>query len=333
LSRTSRGSPGALPSADVAAFAQACTRIASEAADAAGFVPIRSLLERFHAQIVVRPLLVEGMLATQPGVQSEWLVLVDSELYQVTEADFAQENASRPLSPRLRFTVAHELVHSLAFRTSEFGIRLSTIDTEVSRAAVVDAIEGITDSLTPLLLLPESALADFFKSGVARTSAHDFAELRARTGVSRRTLLGRLRALSRADANRLSRYSLEDIAICIGEWKEKQAVIRASPVFARFARNVLPEFLLRLTNQDRMPASLAFQDASFAPSGGIRNNLETVILAGTPGAPDAEKMHVHCSYEEADKGSGSEFFLVVRRVPIAQPVSRDSLRSGTDAQL
>jgi hypothetical protein len=88
----------------------------------------------------------------------------------------------------------------------------------------------------------------------------------------------------------VSRYSLEDIAICICEWGEKQAVIRASPVFARFKRNVLPEFLLRLTNQDRMPASLAFQDTTFAPSGGIRNNVETVMLAGTPGAPDAEKI-------------------------------------------
>jgi hypothetical protein len=323
LSRTSRESPIALASADVAAFGQACTRIANEAADAGGFVPVRNLLERFHAQIVVRPLLVEGMLATQPGVQSEWLVLVDSELYQVTKDDFDQENSSRPLSPRLRFTVAHELVHSLAFRTSEFGIRLSTsINNEAPRASVVDAIEGITDSLTPLLLLSESALADFFKSSVVRTSAPDFAELRARTGVSRRTLLGRLRSLSQADANRLSRYSLEDIAICIGEWRERQAVIRASPVFARFARNVFPEFLLRLTNQDRMPASLAFHDASFAPSGGIRNNVETVMLAGTPGAPDAEKMHVHCSYEEADRDSGSEFFVVVRRVPIAQPVTK-----------
>lgn len=323
MSRTSRGPPLALPGADVTAFSQACTRIASEVADARGFVSIRNLLERFHAQIVVRPLLVEGMLATQPGVQSEWLVLVDSELYQVTTADFDHENSSKPLSPRLRFTVAHELVHSLAFRTSEFGIRLSTpISTQASRACFVDAIEGITDSLTPLLLLSESALADFFNSNVARTSAADFAELRAITGVSRRTLLGRLRALSLADANRLSRYSLDDIAICIGEWRDKQAVIRAFPVFARFARNVMPEFLLRLTNQDRMPASLAFQDASFAPSGGIQNNVETVVLAGTPGAPEAEKMHVHCSFEEATRDSGSEFFLVVRRVPIAQPVTK-----------
>jgi hypothetical protein len=170
LSRTSRASTIALPSADVTAFGQACMRIASEAADASGFVPLRNLLERFHAEIVVRPLLVEGMLATQPGVQSKWLVVVDSELYRVTKADFDAESSSQPLSSRLRFTVAHELVHSLAFRTSEFDIRLSTsINSEVSRSSVVDAIEGITDSLTPLLLLSESALAGFFKPSAVRT--------------------------------------------------------------------------------------------------------------------------------------------------------------------
>ncbi|MBS0379462.1 MAG: hypothetical protein JSS29_13315 [Proteobacteria bacterium] len=261
------------------------------------------------------------MLATQAGIQSKWLVLVDSELYQVTKADVERESPNRPLSSRLRFTVAHELVHSLAFRPSEFGIRLSIpINTESSRASFVDAMEGITDSLTPLLLLPESALTDFFTPSIARTSASDLAELKARSGVSRRTLIGRLRALSQPDADRVSRYSLQDLAILIGEWTGKQAVLRTSPVFARFARNVFPEFLLRLTNQDRMPASLAFPDMSFGPCGGIGNDIETVVLGGTPNVPDAEEMRLHCSYEEVEKTPGSEFFIVVRRFPIAQPV-------------
>src|ERR1700686_3755132 len=160
----SSGSDATLSNEDVAAFRQACIRIASDAVDGDGFVPIHKLLKRFHAQVVIRPLLVEGMLATQPGSQSEWVVLVDREVYGATKADVENEDANRPLPSRLRFTLAHELVHSLAFRASEFGIHLrSSIKTQDAKASVVEAIEKITDSLAPLLLLSEGALTEFFK--------------------------------------------------------------------------------------------------------------------------------------------------------------------------
>jgi hypothetical protein len=316
----SRGASSTLSSEDVAAFAHACARIASEASDAEGFVPLNKLLERFHAQLLIRPLLVEGMLATQGAVQSEWLVLVDSELYGITAVDVEGENAKQPLPSRLRFTVAHELVHSLAFRSSEFGISLRTsINTDDSKAAVVAAIERITDRLTPLLLLPEVALTEFFKRDTVRTSASDFAELGRKAGVSRRTLIGRLRNLSHADANRVSRYSLNNIAICIAEWREKHAVIRSAPAFARYERNIFPEFLLDLPNHDRLPGSLAFSDLAFAPCGGELGEVETELFAGTTGVPRAQKIRVHCSLEQTARTVGTEFYLVVRGLPLAQP--------------
>jgi len=321
LPRTIRAAAPTLSSEEVGAFAQACTTIADAAADEDGFVAIHTLLERFHAQIVIRPLLVEGMLATQPGAQSELAILVDSERYGITHSDVEQESSRRPLPSRLRFTVAHELAHSLAFRPSDFGIHLKgSVNTDAAKNAVVKAIEGITDRLTPLLLVPQTALVQFFRSDALRTAASDFAALAQRAGVSRRALIGRLRGLSQTEANKVSRYSLNNIAVCIGEWRERYAVIRNWPLFARFDRNILPEFLLNLPTQDRLPAPIAFIDSSFGACGGSCSEIESVLYAGTSDVPHAHELAVHCSLEQTARMLGAEFFLVVRKTPLTLPV-------------
>lgn len=317
MPRTTRAAARILSSEEVGAFAQACATIADAAADEDGFVAIHKLLERFHAQMVIRPLLVEGMLATQSGEKNEFAVLVDSEKYRITQSDIEQESSRRPLPSRLRFTVAHELTHSLAFRPSDFGIHLkSSVNTDAAKSAVVRAIEGITDRLTSLLLLPDKALLQFFKSDAVRTAASDFAALGQRAGVSRRALISRLLSLSQTEANKVSRYSLNNIAVCIGEWRERHAVLRNWPMFARFDRNMLPEFLLKLPTEDRLPAPIAFTDASFAPCGGDRDELESVIYTGTEGVPRAESMSVHFSMEQTLRTVGTEFFVVVRKTPL-----------------
>ena len=143
---------------EVASFAAVCGQIGNELANETGFVAIRDLLNRFHTQILIRPLLVEGMLASiedKRGGEANahrWAVLIDSETYPITEADIAHETSSRPLPARLRNTVAHELVHSLAFRPSEFGITLQLAAAGVeSKYDLVRSIEQATESLSPLL--------------------------------------------------------------------------------------------------------------------------------------------------------------------------------------
>jgi hypothetical protein len=261
------------------------------------------------------------MLATQPGAQSEWAVLVDSERYGITHAEIEEESFHRPLPSRLRFTIAHELAHSLAFRPSDFGIRLkSSVNTADAKKAVVKAIEDITDRLTPLLLLSDAALVRFFKGETVRTAASDLATLARTTGVSRRALIHRLRGLSATQADRVSRYSLNNLAVCIGEWREQHAIIRKWPLFARFERNVLPEFLLELPNQDRLPALYVFREPAFAACGGECSEMQCLMRAGSTGAPRAEPMNVHCSLEPTVRKVGTEFFLVVRKMPLTLPV-------------
>lgn len=331
MPRTSRAGPQPLTGDEVSSFAQACTTIANSAADEQGFVAIPKLLERFHAKLLIRPLLVEGMLATQPNPQSEWAVLIDSETYGITDADVQRESSSHPLPSRLRFTVAHELVHSLAFRPSDFGIRLkSSITTGDAKSAVVRAIEGVTDRLTPLLLLSETALVRFFKAPGARTSATDLALLARTAGVSRRALIGRLRGLSPEVADRVSRYSLNNLAVCIAEWREQCAIIRKWPLFARFDRNVLPEFLLRLPAQDRLPAPRAIPEYSFAACGGDSPDVQCVLRAGSVGAPDAVEMTAQCSLEPVARTIGNEFFIVVRKTPLTLPVAAQVVSDNVD---
>jgi len=93
-----------LSAQEIAQFTEVCTRIGDEVADESGFVRIRDLLNRFHASVIVRPLLVEGMLASiherpgSPPQSQRWAVLIDSETYRISEADIANESSSRPLA-------------------------------------------------------------------------------------------------------------------------------------------------------------------------------------------------------------------------------------------
>src|SRR5262249_47722226 len=106
---------------DLRSLAARCTELSDEIADADGFVSVRSLTSRFQAELILRPLLVEGMLASRStpskGVsQHQWAVLIDSETYpEVDEKVIAREGCSAPLPARMRNTIAHELAHSFAF--------------------------------------------------------------------------------------------------------------------------------------------------------------------------------------------------------------------------
>jgi hypothetical protein len=81
--------------------------------------------------------------------------------------------------------------------------------------------------------------------------------------------------------------------IGVAEWVDAgRAILRNWPIFANFGRNILPEFLLRLAHQDRMPAPSAFNDASFSLCGGGSSSVELRVEAGTQGCPTAERLEV-----------------------------------------
>jgi len=296
-------------------FAKVCNQIANDVADESGFVPVRGLLERFRATLVARPLLVEGMLAsidTDVASQSPhpWAVLVDSEMYRVSETAIEEERVGHPLAARLRNTVAHELVHSLAFRPSDFGVRLNfDISAEKNKAALVEAIEQQTERFSPLLLWSRKALENLVITHGRALSVDNFTETRRVLGMSREVIISRLNLLPPADELR-NLSGLANVAIGIAEWaKGGTALLRKWPLFINFHGNVVPSFLNRLRNQDYLPSTDVFKDTRFAMSGGTSRIVDFEAAANHPNPLPAT-----CMVERSDRKAGSRFLFMVRRV-------------------
>ena len=97
---------------------------------------------------------------------SRWRLLVDSEKYTFPQGALAHESTTTPLPARFRNTVAHELTHSLAYRAKEFGVSLTlpTASDKKKSSEMVAEIEQHTEHLSPLLLVPERAIAQRFPS-------------------------------------------------------------------------------------------------------------------------------------------------------------------------
>lgn len=304
-------------------FAEVCTAIGNDVADENGFVPVRNLLTRFQANLFIRPLLVEGMLTfmghgSRNGFDAgRWAVLLDSETYRINELEVKEERRERPLPSRLRNTIAHELVHSLAFRPSEFGIRLrKPIDSEENRNALVRAIERETERLSPLLLWPEKAVAKVLSGKKQSLSVEELTQVYRSMGISRYVMINRLCLIRPADANGFRyRDGLKNLAIGIGEWVDgKNAVFRSWPLFLNFDRNIVPAFLLKLIDQDCLPARIVFTDEVFAMCGGFLNTVEFMTDAGTSALPTVEKMKVRCSIENVEKKPKSKFLFVIHNI-------------------
>lgn len=312
-----------LAPSELARFAEVCTIIGNEVADEYGFVPVRNLLARFHASLLIRPLLVEGMLASNEHGSgnsidaSRWAVLLDSETYKISELEVKEESQERPLPSRLRNTIAHELVHSLAFRLSEFGIQLrKQSDSEESQNALVREIERETERLSPLLLWSGKALVKLLSGRKRSLSVEDLHEVCLSIGISRYVLISRLRLLRSNDPHGfLHRDGLKDIAIGIGEWVDGgNAALKSWPLFINFDRNIVPAFLFKLVDQDRLPGKTVFADETFAMCGGPSNVVEFVTDAGSETVQNAKKMKVECSIEQTSKKTGSDFLYVIRKL-------------------
>lgn len=314
-----------LTAREFSAFASKCAEIGNEIVDEDGFVSARGLVSRFGAELVFRPLLVEGMLASverdehqdgSVGLQHKWVVLIDNESYVgVSEADIRNESVINSLPPRMRNTIAHELVHSLAFRSTEFGVELTRFDeSQKSRRALITAIEQETEKLSSFLLISESSL-DAQLAGCAENLSVDvFGKAMRNMGVSRYVLVNRLNLLKTVD-NRglLTRRALRNTAVGIGEWlNPSEARLKDWPLFLNFDRNIVPEFLIKLREGKLMALDGVFTDPSFCLCGGNVRHGTMLLRGGTPRASRAEEMRVSCSVESCTRRERSTFLFLVR---------------------
>ena len=308
-----------LAAGDLASIAALCKAIGNEVTDDSGFVPMRQLLSRFHAELLIRPLLVEAMLASGSSSNNggRWIVLVDSEKYPFSTHDVEEERQTRPLPHRMRNSIAHELVHSLAFRPSEFGIRLKArTSTKKSLRELIKAIEGETEQLSPLLLWSEKALGMLLRGRKEALSLLDLVHVLEAACISRYVLVSRLRLL-RLDADPngfLLSAGLRNLAAGLGVWGARNAYIKGWPLFANFDNGIVPSFLLKVPGHELLPTETLFSDESFAMRGGPNNTVEFETDAGIKDLPNAKKMKVRIEVEEGLRRQGEEFLFVVRRV-------------------
>jgi hypothetical protein len=305
--------------ARLAPLAATCNAIGGELADAAGFVSIRALLSRFQSELIRRPLLVEAMVAhlehqaPEGKANGRWAVLVDSDRYSVTDQAILDESHERPLPARFRFTIAHELAHSLAFRPREFGIApLFDADTKASREEFVEAVERETDRMAPLLLLPDKTLRTLLATQKVQWTAPALQTVCRRFGISRYALINRLLLLLRRDeaSGLREATALRNLAIGIGNWTAQgEAVLRKWPLYINFDNGIVPGPLLRVANQDRVPAASLIQDSQFILCGGRLGATELTWEAGLPGSKPDQHMRVQISVEPIAKRPNSDFLV------------------------
>jgi len=307
--------------AEIEHLAKACTAIANDVTDDSGFIPVRSLLARFDARLIVRPLLVEGMLASEESGsdKNKWIVLIDSDTYQVSDSALAGESSRAPLDSRLRNTVAHELVHSFAFRPSEFGIRLRNMPEGSDSKEVVHVIERETERLSPLLLWSEKGLERFLKNKQKSCSLDELMDAMRAMGISRAVLVNRLGLLGRTNRLRES-PGLRNIAVGLAEWNRwGTAVFKGWPLFLNFDRNIAPGFCFAVLQQEGVLAQDVLKDHMFAMCGGPKQSVDLTVDAGTEQSPSSSRMEIHISCEDIHKEPGTEFMYVVHGTEIRTP--------------
>jgi hypothetical protein len=300
-----------------------CNHIASEISDNNGFVSVKKLVDRFGAKVFVRPLLVEGMLASSETCEKnketgnhQWSLIIDSETHDVKEDDLANEKFGSPLSARFRNTVAHELAHSLAFRPTEFGMEFpKRFSSEKNKREFVEQIEKETEALSPLLLIPDIQLDKLFSHKKERITIEELCEFRKSSGISRSLVVNRLNLLGVSDEMRLKahRPSLRNLAVGIGEWKAKgDAVLKNFPLYSIYDGGRAPGFIYQLQKGAGVSAKSIFSDSEFILCGGSQNTIECSVGAGTPKHPTLFKLPIRCAVERNFPKTGAEFLFIVQ---------------------
>jgi hypothetical protein len=294
---------------DFKKLARIFSEIADRAADADGFIPLHRLARELRADVEFRPLLVEGLIAApKDSCVHGWKVLVDIETHAVTEQAFETEGSRSPLGARVRNTVAHELAHTLGFRSREFGF-----ESKLTGKDLIKEIESETEKLSPLFLIPHCflrSLCDEAKSGL---SVSALAEARKRLGVSSNILVARLALLPETDDHSLLYHpALANVAIGLGQWRNKRtAEFLCPPLFTHFS-GVSPRFLFQLKNRQNPAVGEVFSDPDLFLNGGTVTSTTAILEAGTFKNPTGDEIKIEFSVEAVEKRSEAIFLWVAR---------------------
>jgi hypothetical protein len=305
-----RSSPKILSGLELSKIHKACSDLANAASGSDGIVDVGKLCNQLNARIVLRPLLVEGMLA-RAGNNEEWLILLNSEEFPTD----ALHDLKHPKSVRLRSTVAHELLHVLSFHGTEFGVDFnSDKPTGMSKEEYVERIEKETDKFASLLLLGQDGTRELFKCRELR----DFQNFMTKHALSRYLLIQRLNHAKKLERDSLRR-SLNQFALGI----IKEGRIQSWPLFYYYENGIVPEFIHNLTEKKLVTQSHLEElaDRRFSKS-----DLTLKLPAGTPRGRNTDTLD--CRLYVEDNRSTRLFLINPNAVKESRPtVQLDLLES------
>jgi len=152
---------------------------------------LRPIAERRRVTSVeFRPLLVDAMLTTHPR---GFRILFNSNEANPTELQeqYEREDGDRMLTPRLRFSLAHELAHTFFYELNEGTPKVAKQFRSGGGHSSLENLERSCNKLASHLLLPTSMLEAELRS-MKTICPESVLELAQRSGVSVEVLVRRL---------------------------------------------------------------------------------------------------------------------------------------------
>lgn len=136
------------------------------------------------------PLLVDAMLTTHP---TGFRILFNSNGDEPSKLSkqFASETKARPLPPRLRFSLAHEIAHTLFYDLGEGAPIIAKKFRSGGGRTALEHLERSCNRIAAHLLLPTPMLAKSIRA-LKNYEPESFLELAGQAGVSVEVLVRRL---------------------------------------------------------------------------------------------------------------------------------------------
>lgn len=284
-----------------------CINLANNVASPTGFVPVIKLVERLNAEVTFRSLLVEAMLTVNSSPSegsADWKILLDIDRFKRDSEIYPVESDDCKMSNRCRNTIAHELLHTFAFKkeNNKFVPRLYEWQHQ-SGTKMVNYLEKEAENLSSVLLIPNESLLRFFESSHEKLDFNRFVDRYRGYGVSREIFINRLKFLrNHAFHHVLNCDCLKNVVIGMGQWSTTgEPEFKTWPIFSNFEKRFQPQFLLESKRKKkdsiRIPASATDfnqkirdnQSASFEGFIGTEKFPETTCCKFTVEIEDTEK--------------------------------------------
>jgi hypothetical protein len=286
-----------------------------------GFVPVRKLAQRLNAEVVFRPLLVEAMIAANqaPAVgEYDWKVLLDIDRFESDSRIFENENDKSHMSFRSRNTIAHELLHTFAFKkeAGKFLPRLFEWEKQ-GGAKTVNFLEKEAEKLSSMLLIPQDSLLKFLAPERNQIEIDHLVPEYQKYGVSRQIFINRLRHLATEDNERvLNRPCLKNILVGMGEWTSPTSYsLKTWPVFLNFKNNFRPAFLLEAqSNRSDSIIVSASLESSFYLCGGQHGEVTFEGYMGTEKFPETARCEFRLSVEKVERRQYKKFLFMIHQL-------------------